>query len=68
MFTNINPFRLNLIFDKNKIFLPAKEGDIASGEIVINAGNTGINPGPVLSEFKEANVPTKIDPGVYMGN
>lgn len=63
MFTNINPFRLNLIFDKNKIFLPAKEGDIASGEIVINAGNTGINPGPVLSEFKEANVPTKIDQG-----
>ena len=63
MFTNTNPFRLNLIFDKNKIFLPAKEGDIASSEIVINAGNTGINPGPVLSEFKEANVPTKIDQG-----
>lgn len=68
MFTNTNPFRLNLIFDKNKIFLPAKEGDIASSEIVINAGNTGINPGPVLSEFKEANVPTKIDQGtIWVG-
>ncbi len=63
MFSNINPFRLNLIFDRNKILLPAKEGDIASSEIIINAGNTGINPGPVLSEFKEANVPTKIDQG-----
>jgi large subunit ribosomal protein L10 len=63
MFTKVNPFQLNLIFDKNKIFLAAKDGDIASSNIVINAGNTGINPGPVLSEFKEANVPTKIDQG-----
>jgi large subunit ribosomal protein L10 len=63
MFTKVNPFQLNLIFDKNKIFLAAKDGDIASNNIVINAGNTGINPGPVLSEFKEANVPTKIDQG-----
>ncbi|HEY7572186.1 MAG TPA: 50S ribosomal protein L10 [Nitrososphaeraceae archaeon] len=63
MFTKINPFQLNLIFDKNKILLAAKDGDIASSNILINAGNTGINPGPVLSEFKEANVPTKIDQG-----
>jgi large subunit ribosomal protein L10 len=54
---------LNLIFDQNKVFLPAKGGDIASKEISIPAGNTGITPGPVLSEFKEANVPTKIDQG-----
>lgn len=63
LFTNINPFRLNLIFDKSKIFLPAKGGDISPKEITVLAGNTGITPGPVLSEFKEANVPTKIDQG-----
>ena len=63
LFTNANPFRLNLIFDKSKIFLPAKGGDIAPTEIIVPAGNTGITPGPVLSEFKEANVPTKIDQG-----
>ena len=63
MFTNINPFKLNLTFDKNKIFLAAKGGDIAPNELVIPAGNTGINPGPVLSEFKESKVPTKIDQG-----
>lgn len=63
LFTNTNPFRLNLLFDKSKIFLPAKGGDIAPSEIIIHAGNTGITPGPVLSEFKEANVPTKIDQG-----
>ncbi|MDQ6723583.1 MAG: 50S ribosomal protein L10 [Thermoproteota archaeon] len=63
MFTNINPFKLNLTFDKNKIFLAAKGGDVAPNELVIHAGNTGINPGPVLSEFKESKVPTKIDQG-----
>jgi large subunit ribosomal protein L10 len=63
MFTNISPFRLNLIFGQNKIMLAAKGGDIVTKEIVIPAGNTGITPGPVLSEFKVANVPTKIDQG-----
>src|SRR5215218_735438 len=63
IFTNIDPFKLSLIFAQNKVFLPAKGGDIATKEIVVPAGNTGIAPGPVLSEFKAANVPTKIDQG-----
>ncbi|MCY1154241.1 MAG: rpl10p [Nitrososphaera sp.] len=63
IFTNINPFKLNLIFAQNKVFLPAKGGDIATKEIFIPSGNTGITPGPVLSEFKAANVSTKIDQG-----
>jgi large subunit ribosomal protein L10 len=63
MFTNISPFKLNLIFEQNKVFLAAKGGDITKTEIMIPAGDTGITPGPVLSEFKEANVPTKIDQG-----
>ncbi|HET9807251.1 MAG TPA: 50S ribosomal protein L10 [Nitrososphaeraceae archaeon] len=63
LFTNLSPFKLNLIFGENKVFLPAKGGDIAPKDITIPAGNTGIPPGPVLSEFKEAKVPTKIDQG-----
>ncbi len=63
IFTDMNPFKLQLMFDKNKIELPARSGDIATGDIVILAGNTGIPPGPVLSEFKELKVPTKIDAG-----
>jgi large subunit ribosomal protein L10 len=68
MFTQISPFKLNLVFAQNKIFLPAKGGDIVSKDIVIPAGNTGIAPGPVLSEFKVANVPTKIDQGTIWVN
>lgn len=63
IFTDMNPFKLQLMLDKNKIELPARSGDIATSDIVIPAGNTGIPPGPVLSEFKELKVPTKIDAG-----
>ncbi|MCH8022800.1 MAG: 50S ribosomal protein L10, partial [Thaumarchaeota archaeon] len=61
IFTSMNPFKLQRLFDKGQIDLPAKGGDIATSSIMISAGNTGIAPGPVLSEFKEAKIPTKIE-------
>jgi large subunit ribosomal protein L10 len=63
IFTNMNPFKLFLNLEKSKVNLPARAGDIATDEIVVPAGNTGIPPGPVLSEFKEANVSTRIESG-----
>ena len=41
----------------------ARGGDIASVDVVVPAKNTGIAPGPMLTEFKEAGIPTKIDQG-----
>lgn len=63
MFTNMDPFKLYLALDKSKVYLTAKGGDVATDQIFVPAGNTGIPPGPVLSEFKEAGVKTKIDSG-----
>ncbi|WP_420544790.1 50S ribosomal protein L10 [Nitrosopumilus sp.] len=63
MFTNISPFKLNVLLAKNKIMMAARGGDIASIDIVVPAKNTGIAPGPMLTEFKEAGIPTKIDQG-----
>ncbi len=63
IFTNMNPFKLYLSLEKSKIDLPARAGDIATDDIIVPAGNTGIPPGPVLSEFKEANVATRIESG-----
>lgn len=63
IFTDINPFKLSLVLEKNKVLLPAKGGDIATEPIIIPAGNTGLAPGPVLSEFKESKVITKIEGG-----
>ena len=63
IFTNMNPFKLYLSLEKSKVNLPARAGDIATEDIVVPSGNTGIPPGPVLSEFKEANVTTRIEAG-----
>ncbi|RNJ78197.1 MAG: 50S ribosomal protein L10 [Nitrosopumilus sp. H13] len=63
MFTDMSPFKLNVLLAKNKIMMAARGGDIASIDIVIPAKNTGIAPGPMLTEFKEAGIPTKIDQG-----
>jgi len=63
MFTNMSPFKLNILLGKNKIMLPARGGDVASIDVVIKAGNTGITPGPILTDFKEVGIATKIDQG-----
>lgn len=63
MFTNMSPFKLNVLLGKNKIMLIARAGDIASMDVVIPAKNTGVAPGPILTDFKEAKIPTKIDQG-----
>ena len=63
MFTNMSPFKLNVLLAKNKIMMAARGGDVASIDIVVPAKNTGIAPGPMLTEFKEAGIPTKIDQG-----
>ena len=60
---NKSPFKLNVLLAKNKIMMIARGGDIASIDIVVPAKNTGIAPGPMLTEFKEAGIPTKIDQG-----
>ena len=63
IFTNMSPFKLNVLLAKNKIMMAARGGDIASMDILVPAKNTGIAPGPMLTEFKEAGIPTKIDQG-----
>lgn len=63
MFTNMSPFKLNVLLAKNKVMMAARGGDIASIDVVVPAINTGIAPGPMLTEFKEAGIPTKIDQG-----
>ena len=63
MFTNMSPFKLNVLLGKNKVLLAARGGNIASIDVVVPPKNTGIAPGPMLTEFKENKIPTKIDQG-----
>ncbi|GEM_PF-18260 len=63
LFSELDPFQLTILLDKSKVKVPAKVGDMATSEIMIPAGNTGLPPGPIISEFGEAKVPTKIESG-----
>jgi large subunit ribosomal protein L10 len=63
MFTNMSPFKLNVLLGKNKVMLFARGGDNASMDVVIPPKNTGIAPGPMLTDFKENGIATKIDQG-----
>ena len=67
LLTNMNPFRLSLLLDRNKIKMSAKVGDVAPDDILIAAGNTGLPPGPAISELSEAGIRTRIESGsVYV--
>ncbi|MEM4411913.1 MAG: 50S ribosomal protein L10 [Thermofilum sp.] len=63
IFTNENPFEVMLFLEKQKIVREARAGDIATNDIVIPAGNTGMSPGPILSLFGKLKVPTRIEEG-----
>ena len=63
MFTNMSPFKLNVLLGKNKVMLFARGGDTASMDVIIPPKNTGIAPGPMLTDFKENGIATKIDQG-----
>ena len=60
MFTNMSPFKLNVLLGKNKVMLGARGGDLASMDVVIPPKNTGIAPGPMLTDFKENKIPNGI--------
>ena len=63
LLTNMNPFKLALLLQKNKAMVTAKVGDIVPNDVVIPAGNTGLPPGPAISDLHDIGVRTKIDLG-----
>ncbi len=63
IFSTYDPFKLFLTLDKSKVFLAARAGDVAPEDIMVPAGNTSLPAGPVLSEFREAGIQTKIEGG-----
>lgn len=63
LFFNTDPFELNMMLEKNKVMLAAKAGDIATQDIVVPAGNTGLQAGPILSDFRELKIATRIETG-----
>lgn len=56
IFSKKNPFELFNFIKKNKGDAVAKEGDIAEQDIIVQAGDTGLPPGPALSSLKAAGL------------
>nr|MDO8100721.1 50S ribosomal protein L10 [Candidatus Njordarchaeota archaeon] len=63
IFTNMSPFKLGIVFSKNKVKAPAKAGTIATNDVVVPSGNTGFTPGPVISQLGEVGLPTRVESG-----
>lgn len=63
IFSNEDPFKLFAKISKIKTQMFAKEGDIADEDILIKAGPTDLNPGPVISEFAKAKIPAGVEGG-----
>jgi large subunit ribosomal protein L10 len=63
IFAKMDPFKLTRILDQNKMRTLAKPGQTAPEDIVVPAGNTGFPPGPLITEFGNVGLPTRIDAG-----
>jgi large subunit ribosomal protein L10 len=63
LFTNLNPFKLALLLEESKVKTTAKAGDVAAFDVTVPAGNTGLPPGPIISQFTAAGLPTRIETG-----
>jgi len=63
IFTNESPFKLSKILRKSKTKAPAKAGQIAPNDIIINKGPTPFAPGPVISELSAAGLKVGVEGG-----
>lgn len=63
LFTNLNPFRLVLILQKSRVKTVARAGDVASQDVIVPAGNTGLPPGRIISQLNAAGLATRIETG-----
>lgn len=61
--TDLNPFKLAKELDATLTATPAKGGEIAPEDIIVKKGDTPFKPGPMVSEFQRAGLPSGIEKG-----
>jgi large subunit ribosomal protein L10 len=67
LFTNLNPFKLVILLEKSRVKATARAGDLAAFDVIVPAGNTGLPPGPIISQFSAVGLRTRIESGsVYV--
>ena len=63
IFTDENPFELARLVERFKVKVIPAPGDVATSDIVVPAGNTGMPPGPIISTLSALGIPTRIEAG-----
>ncbi|MBD3230649.1 MAG: 50S ribosomal protein L10 [Candidatus Lokiarchaeota archaeon] len=63
IYTDLNPFKMKSLIEKNRSFTFAKAGYISPKDITVEAGDTGFPPGPIITELNEAGLRTRIKSG-----
>jgi large subunit ribosomal protein L10 len=63
IFTNLNPFKLFKLLEDSRTPAPARAGDIAPRDIVVEKGPTSFRPGPIVSDLQNAGIPAAIEKG-----
>lgn len=63
LFSKDDPFSLYKILKQNKSTAPAKAGQTSPKVIIVPKGNTGLPPGPMISELGGVGIKTAIENG-----
>jgi large subunit ribosomal protein L10 len=63
IFGNISAFKLALLLEKSRVPMFAKAGEKADFDVWVPETNTGLPPGPILSDFGKLKIPTRIEGG-----
>jgi len=64
VFSEQDPFALSKFLSENRTAAPAKGGQIAPKDIIVPAMNTGVAPGPFISELAGLKIPSRVKGGV----
>jgi large subunit ribosomal protein L10 len=63
VFSEADPFTLSKFLSENKTKAPAKGGQVTPKDIIIPAMNTGVAPGPFISELTALKIPARVKGG-----
>lgn len=61
--TDVNPFVIYKLFEKGKTSAPAKGGEVCPKDVLIEKGDTGFPPGPLVGEMQRVGIPAAIEGG-----
>ncbi|RLF38725.1 MAG: 50S ribosomal protein L10 [Thermoplasmata archaeon] len=60
---DINPFRLYRELEKMRMMAPARGGETAPDDIIVQKGKTPFKPGPIVGELQKVGIPAAIREG-----